>query len=119
MPSNRWRERFGAAAPASPSFLLLRRLPRLLVGFWLLAFLLVALPRERRRQIVAQHGEVDVARRAALSVVDCANQSSTGPASVDAKKYRYLPLRSNTGSLTSASPSVIGNDLSCSSEYAE
>ena len=53
-----------------------------------------------------------------MSAFDCANQSRTGPESVEPKKYRYLPLRSNTGSLTSLSPSVIGNDLSCSIEYA-
>src|SRR5687768_866096 len=54
-----------------------------------------------------------------LSLVDCANQSSTGPASVEPNRYRYLPLRSNTGSLTSARPSVIGNDFFWSSEYTE
>ena len=53
-----------------------------------------------------------------LSLVDCANQSRTGPASVEATRYRYFPLRSNTGSLTSERPSLTSNDLSCSSEYA-
>src|SRR5690349_3070775 len=54
-----------------------------------------------------------------MSWPDCANQSSTGPAFVEPKKYRYFPLRSNTGSVTSARPSVIGNDLFCSTEYTE
>ena len=52
-----------------------------------------------------------------MSAFDCANQSFTGPASVDAKKNRYLPLRSNTGSLTSLRPSVTWKDLSCSVEW--
>jgi hypothetical protein len=40
----------------------------------------------------------------------------TGPASVDAKKKRYLPLLSKTGSEASESPSVTGKGWSFSSE---
>ena len=36
-----------------------------------------------------------------------ANQCFTGPASVEAKKYKYFPLGSKTGSLASLKPSVI------------
>src|SRR5688572_24910097 len=54
-----------------------------------------------------------------MSAFDIENQSSSGPASVDPKKYRYFPLVSNTGCVTSARPSVIGNDLPCSIENAE
>jgi hypothetical protein len=53
-----------------------------------------------------------------MSAFDCANQSFTGPASVEARKNRYLPLLSNAGLLTSLRPSLIWNDLSWSSEYA-
>ena len=45
------------------------------------------------------------------------NQSFTGPAWSDAITYRYRPLRSKTGSLTSVSPSVMRNDLRCAIEY--
>ena len=45
-----------------------------------------------------------------MSAFDMANQLRTGPASVEAKKYRYLPLASKLGSLTSLSPSVIAWD---------
>ena len=51
-----------------------------------------------------------------MSALDCANQSFTGPASVEPRKNRYLPLLSNTGLLTSLRPSVTWNDLSCSIE---
>ena len=51
-----------------------------------------------------------------MSALDCANQSFTGPASVEARKNRYLPLLSNAGLLTSLRPSLIWNDLSCSTE---
>ena len=53
-----------------------------------------------------------------MSAFDCANQSFTGPASVEAKKNRYLPLLSNTGLLTSLRPSLTWNDFACSVEWA-
>ena len=53
-----------------------------------------------------------------MSAFDWANQSCTGPASVEPKRYRYLPPLSKTGSVTSLKPSVMAIDLSCSSEYA-
>ena len=53
---------------------------------------------------------------ARMSALDCENQSRTGPALVDASRYRYLPLRSKTGSATSLSPSVIGNDCCLSTD---
>ena len=51
-----------------------------------------------------------------LSSFCCENQLLLGPALVDAKKYRYLPLLSNTGWATSDRPSVTGIDLFCSTE---
>jgi hypothetical protein len=53
-----------------------------------------------------------------MSAFDCANQSFTGPASVEARKNRYFPLLSNAGLRTSLSPSLTWNDLPCSVEYA-
>src|SRR5260221_14538000 len=52
-----------------------------------------------------------------MSILLWSNQLTTGPASVEAKKKRYLPLRSNTGSLASLRPSVTGYDFCLSSEY--
>ena len=49
---------------------------------------------------------------ACMSAFDCANQCFTGPASVEPRKYRYLPLASKTGSIASARPSVTADDLS-------
>ncbi len=43
-----------------------------------------------------------------MSVKDWSNQFLTGPASVDARKKRYLPLASKTGSPASTRPSVKG-----------
>src|SRR5262245_17981792 len=43
---------------------------------------------------------------ARMSALDCANHWFTGPASVELKKYRYLPEESNTGSVASDRPSV-------------
>jgi len=51
-----------------------------------------------------------------LSSFCCENQLLLGPALVEAKKYRYLPFLSNTGSATSDRPSVTGIDLFCSTE---
>ncbi len=54
---------------------------------------------------------------ACMSAFDCANQSLTGPASVDPKKKRYLPLLSKTGLLTSLNPSLTWKDFPCSAEW--
>src|SRR5262249_14761073 len=50
-------------------------------------------------------------RRRRLSALDWADHWSPGPASVEARKYRYLPPASKTGSMASLSPSVIAFDL--------
>ena len=46
-----------------------------------------------------------------MSVKDWSNQFFTGPASVEARKNRYLPPASKTGSPASARPSVSGMRL--------
>jgi hypothetical protein len=66
----------------------------------------------RSRRSVA----IQMVRVTRLSSFCCENQLLLGPALVEAKKYRYLPLLSNTGSTTSDKPSVTCHDLFCSSE---
>jgi hypothetical protein len=53
------------------------------------------------------------------SQFDRANHWFTGPASVEAKKDRYLPEASKTGSVASLSPSVMGHDWPSAKEYAK
>ena len=51
-----------------------------------------------------------------MSAFDWENQSFTGPASVETRKYRYFPDASNTGVVASARPSLTGWDSPLSTE---
>ena len=55
-------------------------------------------------------------RGARLSAADWLKPCLLMPVSIEPRKYRYLPLASKTGLVASVKPSVIGNDLFCSSE---
>jgi hypothetical protein len=77
--------------------------------------LFVAFLDQRRRQVAPQRRHPDGARHAVVFVL-LREPVVAGPALVEAKKYRYLPLLSNTGSTTSDKPSVTCRDLFCSSE---